>query len=202
MSEAGDTDYVFRANCGVTGLPGEGNMTNHVVFGGAVRLPLEPTLDPVTTAALTRWLHRPDRRAPFPECFHAPDVSCILMDAQVRPAAYFPRASANVLVESIVRTFVFPHGVSSVASLDPFILRSIYKVIAVEGQQYLLVCPFLDIEGQRVGGLVLVDLDERLARRGRTGKCAREPGSATPIAQNGRIPTGDTITVAPHRSFS
>lgn len=150
------------ANLPIVGSPTDDNVEGAIVFHGARRVPLR-TLDKLSRRALDVWDRRANRSLPAEDCFHAADVSCLLIDNRGYPAGYFPNKAENLVVESISRQFLFADGVKSIQNEQPFLLCAAYKVIALVDELHLLVCPFRAQGSFEIGGLVLVNLQLRVS---------------------------------------
>ena len=68
---------------------------------------------------------------------------------------YWPDESMTDITETLVREFLYRDGICSLTDERVRLIRMKYNVMASEGDEYVLVCPYVTAAGN-ISGIVVV----------------------------------------------
>ena len=68
---------------------------------------------------------------------------------------YWPNEPANDIVETLVRDFYYRDGICSISDERVRMVRLKYNIMALAGDEFVLVCPYLTEAGNIAGILVV-----------------------------------------------
>ena len=130
------------------------------VYQGSATLDLQATCDDEVLEALERWRSRPKPSEPSDDVFHLDRCRVFTITYDGRAAGYWPDEAGNLIGESLLRDFLFRNGICEIDEPEPRLYAVHYRVIAMDGTEYLLVCPYLTAAGN-IGGLVVTCVNLR-----------------------------------------
>jgi len=117
-----------------------------LAFQGAEEMDLEQHCSPMMLDVLATWRDRADHHTSGAECFRMP---------------YWPNESENDVVETLVREFLYRDGICSLTEERVHLIHMKYNIIALAGDEFVLVCPYLT-EAGNISGIVVVCVTKML----------------------------------------
>lgn len=137
------------------------NSVPEIVFQGAVQIDPRAHCDDEILSLLEEWDSRPTASNPGAAIFELDDTFGFTISYDGKASGYWPDPESNMLSETLVRSFLFSNGICELTDLGHRLYLANYKLIAMDGQEYQLVCPFPTVSGN-IGGLVVVCLNKRI----------------------------------------
>ena len=126
-----------------------------LAFQGAEEMDLEQVGMPEMSDAVETWRNRADHQSSGAEVFrweHCP-VFSITYDGKV--GDYWPNEKDNDIVETLVREFLYHDGICSLKDERVHLIHMKYNIMALAGDEYVLVCPYLT-EAGNISGILVV----------------------------------------------
>ncbi len=80
---------------------------------------------------------------------------------------YWPNESENDISEILIREFLYHDGICSLSDERIRLFHARYSIMALTGDEYLLVCPYLT-EAGNISGIVVVTVTKIIRRRSRS----------------------------------
>lgn len=133
-----------------------------LVFQGVDQHDPTACCDTEILTALNAWSTRGERLGPAVDVFQRPATQYFAISYDGQSSGYWPDEAQNWLSETLVREFLFRDGICILETFEPRFYDVRYKLEALEGNEYLLVCPFATASGD-VGGIVVVCVNHHLA---------------------------------------
>ena len=97
---------------------------------------------------------------------HVENSTLFSITYEGRAGEYWPDESMNNLTETLVREFLFRDGICSISDERVRLIHMKYNVMASEGDEYVLVCPYLSAAGN-ISGIVVVCVTMMMIRQRR-----------------------------------
>jgi len=126
-----------------------------LAFQGATELDLEGTGKPEIGAAIEAWNNRPNQHSSGIELFHMEHCSAFAITHEGMAGDYWPSEKENDIVETLIRDFLYPRGICNVSDFRVRLCHLKYNLMALSGDEYVLVCPYLT-EAGNISGLLIV----------------------------------------------
>ena len=126
-----------------------------LAFQGAEEMDLEQYCSPEMFDVLATWRDRADHRSSGAECFRIPDCPVFSITYEGKVAEYWPNESENDIIETLVREFLYRDGICSLTDERVRLIHMKYNIMALAGDEYVLVCPYLT-EAGNISGIVVV----------------------------------------------
>lgn len=126
-----------------------------LAFQGADEMDVEGSCRPETIEALEAWHTRPNRHASGANMFRFEHCPAFSMNYEGTAGEYWPDEHENDLVETLVRDFLYRDGICALKDDRVRLFRLKYNMMAVAGDEYVLVCPYLT-EAGNISGIVVV----------------------------------------------
>ena len=126
-----------------------------VVCHGFTELDPERTCAEDVLLALAAWRARDSHQSAGCELLRVPDCSLFTITYDGVAGDYWPTESENDIAETIVREFLYPDGICTLSDERVRLFHASYTIIALDGDEYLLVCPYLTDAGN-IAGIVVV----------------------------------------------
>ncbi len=139
-----------------------------LVFHGATEVDPEQTCTKDAVQALTTWSHRPNHQSSGSELLRLHDCALFSIDYVGKARDYWPDESENDISETLIREFLYHDGICTLSDERVRLFRASYSIIALDGDEYLLVCPYLTAAGN-ISGIVVVTVTKMIRRTSRTG---------------------------------
>lgn len=126
-----------------------------LAFQGAEELDIQQHCGPETIAMLDEWRKRPDHNASGADMFRMEHCPRFSITYQGDAREYWPDESENDIVETLVRDFLYRDGICSISDERVRFYHLKYNIMALAGDEYVLVCPYLT-EAGNISGILVV----------------------------------------------
>ena len=126
-----------------------------LVFHGATELDPEKIFPKDVIQTLATWNDRPNRELSGADLLQLDGCALFSINYEGDARNYWPNESENEFTEILVREFMYRNGIRALADNRAQLFRARYSLIALSGDEYLLVCPYLTAAGD-IAGLVVV----------------------------------------------
>ncbi len=126
-----------------------------LAFQGAEEMDPEQNCKQEVLDALLAWRDRPDHLLPGVDLFHIDNCTVFCMTYEGKAGEYWPDEAMNDVSETLVREFLYRGGICSLTDERVRLVHMKYNVMASEGDEYVLVCPYLTAAGN-ISGIVVV----------------------------------------------
>jgi len=126
-----------------------------LAFQGAIELDLEGTGKPEIAAAIETWNNRPNQHASGVELFRMEHCPAFTITYEGEAGEYWPTEKDNDIVETLIRDFLYPKGICNVAEFRVRLCHLKYNLMALSGDEFVLVCPY-QTEAGNISGLLIV----------------------------------------------
>ncbi len=135
-----------------------------LAFHGAIEADIAQTCTKDITEALATWSHRPNRQLSGSELLRLDGCTLFSIDYEGKTRDYWPNESENDISETLIREFLYHGGICSISDEQIRLFHARYSVMALTGDEYLLVCPYLTAAGN-VSGIVVVTVTKMILGR-------------------------------------
>jgi len=126
-----------------------------LAFQGATDMDPEQTCKQQVIDALEIWRGRPDHQSSGAELLHIENCMLFSITYEGEAGEYWPDEAMTDITETLVREFLYRDGICSLTDERVRLIRMKYNVMASEGDEYVLVCPYLTAAGN-ISGIVVV----------------------------------------------
>lgn len=126
-----------------------------LAFHGATEVDLEQVCPDDLTQMLGAWSDRSNLQSSGSKLLQLDDCSLFSINYEGKARDYWPNESANDISETLIREFLYHNGISALSDERIRLFHARYSIIALSGDEYLVVCPYLTAKGD-VSGLVVV----------------------------------------------
>lgn len=126
-----------------------------LAFQGAEEMDLEQSCTPEMLDVLAMWRDRENHRVSGVEMFRMDHCTAFTVTYQGEAADYWPDEAANDIVETLVRDFYYREGICNITDERVRLVHMKYNIMALAGDEYILVCPYLTDAGNISGILVV-----------------------------------------------
>ncbi len=135
-----------------------------LTFHGAMEVDPEQTCREEVIEALMHWRHRPNHQLSGADLLRIENCALFSITYEGEAGEYWPNKSKNDCSETLLREFLYPDGICTLSDERVRLYRMSYKIIALEGDEYLLVCPYLTAAGN-ISGIVVACVTKMILRR-------------------------------------
>ena len=126
-----------------------------LAFQGATEMDVEESCTPEMLDVLATWRDREDHQASGVEMFSMDHYTAFSITYEGKAGDYWPNEPANDIVETLVRDFYYRDGICSISDERVRMVRLKYNIMALAGDEFVLVCPYLTEAGNIAGILVV-----------------------------------------------
>ena len=126
-----------------------------LVFQGATELESTQQAGEEANNALMAWRRRSDLNSSGAELLQMPDCTAFSITYEGEASDYWPSESANEMAEILIREFLYRDGICSLSDSRERLICMKYQVMAMDGNEYVLICPYLT-EAGNISGIVVV----------------------------------------------
>ena len=126
-----------------------------LVFQGATELESMQQAGEEANNALTAWRQRSDLNSSGAELLQMPDCTAFSITHEGEASDYWPSESANEMTEILIREFLYRDGICSLSDSHVRLISMKYQIMAMDGNEYVLICPYLT-EAGNISGIVVV----------------------------------------------
>ena len=88
-----------------------------------------------------------------------PDCSVFSISYLGESDEYWPNEPDTLLTETLIREFLFNDGICSLTDDHERLVCMKYKIMAMEGEEHVMICPYLT-EAGNISGIVVVCLSK------------------------------------------
>ncbi len=135
-----------------------------LAFHGATEVDIQQTCTTDITEALATWSYRPNRQLSGSELLRLDGCTLFSINYKGKTRDYWPNESENDISETLIREFLYHGGICSLSDERIRLFYARYTVMALTGDEYLLVCPYLT-EAANVSGIVVVTITKIIRKR-------------------------------------
>ncbi len=128
-----------------------------LAFQGAEEMDLEQTGISEMLDAVETWRNRADHQLSGAEVFRWAHCPVFSITYEGKAAEYWPDEKQNDIIETLVREFLYRDGICSLTDESVHLIHMKYNIIALAGDEYVLVCPYLT-EAGHISGIVVVSV--------------------------------------------
>ena len=142
-----------------------------LVFQGATEIESLQQIGEEANNALMAWQQRSDLNSSGAELLQMPDCTAFSITYEGEASDYWPSESANEMAETLVREFLYRDGICSLSDSHVRLICMKYQIMAMDGNEYVLICPYLT-EAGNISGIVVVcatKMVNTMAHSARTG---------------------------------
>ena len=135
-----------------------------LAFYGATEVDPEQTCTKDVIRALATWSHRPNHQLSGSDLLRLDDCALFSINYEGNARDYWPNESQNDISETLIREFLYHDGICTLSDERVRLFHARYTIMALDGDEYLLVCPYLTATGN-ISGLVVVTVTKMIPRR-------------------------------------
>jgi len=126
-----------------------------LVFQGATQVKSMQQVGEEANNALMAWHQRSDLNSSGAELLQMPDCTAFSVTYEGEASDYWPSEAANELTEILIREFLYRDGICSLSDSRVRLICMKYQIMAMDGDEYVLICPYLT-EAGNIAGIVVV----------------------------------------------
>jgi hypothetical protein len=89
------------------------------------------------------------------------DCALFSIDYKGKCRDYWPNETENDISETLIREFLYHEGIGTLSDERARLFHVRYTIMALQGDEYLLVCPYLTATGN-ISGIVVVTVTKLL----------------------------------------
>ena len=138
-----------------------------LAFHGATELDPEQICTNDAIQALADWSHRPNHQLSGSDLLRLDDCALFSISYEGKAKDYWPNESENDISETLIREFMYHDGICTLSDERVRLFHARYKILALTGDEYLLVCPYLTAAGN-ISGIVVVTVTKMIRGRPRS----------------------------------
>jgi hypothetical protein len=126
-----------------------------LVFQGATELESMQELGDEEKKALIAWRQRINPQSSGAEFLQLPDCSVFSITYEGKADEYWPNESETEVTETLIRDFLYRDGICSLTDEEVKLISMKYQIMALDGDEQVLICPYLT-EAGNISGIVVV----------------------------------------------
>jgi len=135
-----------------------------LAFQGATEVDIQQTCTTDITEALATWSDRPNHQLSGSDLLRLDDYTLFSITYEGKSRDYWPSESENDISEILIREFLYHDGICSLSDERIRLFHARYTIMALTGDEYLLVCPYLT-EAGNISGIVVVTVTKMIRER-------------------------------------
>ena len=135
-----------------------------LAFQGATDMDPEQSCKQEVIDALESWRGRADHLSSGADLLRIDNCTAFCITYEGKAGEYWPDESMNDITETLVREFLYRDGICSLSDERVRLIHMKYNVMASEGDEYVLVCPYLTASGN-ISGIVVVCVTRMIRKR-------------------------------------
>ena len=135
-----------------------------LAFHGAIEVDIEQTCTKDITEALATWSDRPNHQLSGSDLLRMDGCTLFSINYEGKARDYWPNELDNDISETLIRDFLYHDGICSLSDERIRLFHARYTIIALTGDEHLLVCPYLT-EAGNVSGIVVVTVTKVIRER-------------------------------------
>jgi len=126
-----------------------------LAFQGAEELEPGDIVRPDLMETLAKWQNRADPHSSGADLLCMDDCPHFSITYQGEAGEYWPSESLNDVSEILIRSFLYRDGICALTDEHIRLYRLKYSLMALAGDEYVLVCPYLTA-AENISGIVVV----------------------------------------------
>jgi len=130
-------------------------------FNGATEVTPEYICAKEVIQALATWNHRPNHQVSGSDLLRLDDCAVFSINYEGKAGDYWPNESENNISETLIREFLYNEGICNLSDEKVRLFHVRYTIMALTGDEYLLVCPYLTAAGN-ISGIVVVTVTKMI----------------------------------------
>jgi hypothetical protein len=138
-----------------------------LVFQGATELESMQEFGEEAKKALMAWRHRSDPQSSGAEFLQVPDCSIFSITYEGTAGDYWPSESETEMTETLIREFLYRDGICSLTDERVRLISMKYQIMALDGDEQVLICPYLT-EAGNISGVVVVCVTKMIHKLAQT----------------------------------
>ena len=131
---------------------------------GAIEVDIQQTCTTDIAEALATWSRRPNRQLSGSELLRLDGCTLFSINYEGKARDYWPNESENDISEILIREFLYHDGICTLSDERIRLFNVRYTIMALTGDEYLLVCPYLTAAGN-ISGIVVVSVKKMILGR-------------------------------------
>jgi len=135
-----------------------------LAFHGATEVDPEGTCKADVIDAIAAWRHRSNHHLSGADLLRIEGCAVFSISYEGEAGEYWPDETENDIGETLVREFLYRDGICALTDERIRLYRTKYRIMALDGDEYLLVCPYLT-EAGNISGIVVVGVNKMLQDR-------------------------------------
>ncbi len=139
-----------------------------LAFHGATEIAPEQICTKDVIQALATWSNRPNHQSSGSDLLRLDDCAIFSIDYEGKARDYWPNESENDISETLIREFLYHEGICTLSAERVRLFHVRYTIMALTGDEYLLVCPYLTATGN-ISGIVVVTVTKMIRGRSWSG---------------------------------
>ena len=132
-----------------------------LAFHGATEVAPDQICTKEVIQALATWSHRPNHQVSGSDLLRLNDCAVFSIDYEGKTRDYWPNESENDISETLIREFLYHEGICTLSDERVRLFHVRYTIMALTGDEYLLVCPYLTAAGN-ISGIVVVTVTKMI----------------------------------------
>ena len=132
-----------------------------LAFHGAIEADIEQICTKDVIEALATWSHSPNHQLSGSDLLRLDDCAIFSIDYEGKARDYWPNESENDISETLIREFLYDQGICTLSDERVRLFHVRYTIMALTGDEYLLVCPYLTAAGN-IFGIVVVTITKMI----------------------------------------
>ncbi len=132
-----------------------------LAFHGATEVAPEQICTKDVIQALATWSHRPNHQVSGSDLLRLDDCALFSIDYEGKARDYWPNESENDISETLIREFLYDQGICTLSDERVRLFHARYTIMALTGDEYLLVCPYRTATGN-ISGIVVVPVTKMI----------------------------------------
>ncbi len=139
-----------------------------LAFHGATEVDPEQICTKDVIEALATWSHRSNHQSSGSDLLRLVDCAFFSINYEGKSRDYWPNESENDISETLIREFLYHEGICTLSEERARLFHVRYTIMALQGDEYLLVCPYLTATGN-ISGIVVVTVTKMIRGRSWSG---------------------------------
>ncbi len=132
-----------------------------LAFNGATEVAPEQVCTKEVIQALATWSHRPNHQLSGSDLLRLDDCALFSINYEGKANDYWPNEAENDISETLIREFLYDQGICTLSDERVRLFHVRYTIMALTGDEYLLVCPYLTAAGN-ISGIVVVTVTKMI----------------------------------------
>ncbi len=132
-----------------------------LAFHGATEVAPEQICTKDVIQALATWSHRQNHQLSGSDLLRLDDCALFSINYEGKARDYWPNESENDISETLIREFLYHEGIRTISDERVRLFHVRYTIMALTGDEYLLVCPYLTATGN-ISGIVVVTVTKMI----------------------------------------